>query len=149
MRQSKSKTVAAFRVRRSTLSLAVSAAVSVMVVAPAQADAPISGTVPGGHNWSSGDLTIESSGHLSGGSSGVYTDGSSLGTLSNSGYIRGSFAGIYVDKSFTALVNASGASINGGDYGVFIERGSTIGSIVNDGTIQAATNGFQGIGNQV
>lgn len=148
MRRSKSEAVAAFSVRRSTLSLAVSAAVSVMVVAPAQADAPISGTVTGVHNWNSGDLTIESSGHLSGGSEGVYTNASSLGTLSNSGYIRGSFAGIYVDKSFTALVNASGASINGGDYGVFIDRGSTVGSIVNNGTIQVVWNSYNGISNQ-
>lgn len=138
--------------RLSTLSLAVSAALSLMAASPAQADAPITGVVvipwPSAYNWNSGDLTIESSGRLSGGSSGVYTDGSSLGTLSNSGYIGGTFAGIYNDKTLTAINNASGATISGGSYGIFTERGSTVGSLVNNGTIQAASNGFGGINNE-
>jgi len=137
--------------RLSTLSLAVSAALSLMAASPAQADAPITGVVlvpgSGAYNWSNGDLTVESSGRLSGGSSGVYTDGSTLGTLSNSGYIGGTFAGIYNDKTLTAINNASGASINGGDHGLFNDTGSRVGSIVNNGTIQAAPNGFNGISN--
>lgn len=130
------------------MSLALTAAWALMAATAAHADAPISGTVSGGYNWNSADLTVESSGRLSGGSSGVYTSGSSLGTLSNSGYISGTFAAIYNDKTLGAINNASGASINGGDYGLFNDAGSRIGSIVNHGTIQAATNGFNGISNQ-
>jgi outer membrane autotransporter protein len=156
MRVVKSKTatagssvpVTAVGARLSTLSLALTAAWALMAADPAHADAPISGSVSGDYNWNSGDLTVESSGHLSGGSSGVYTAGSSLGTLSNNGYISGAFAAIENDQTLTAINNASGASLRGGDYGLYNGSGSRVGSIVNLGTIQAAANGFNGISNQ-
>lgn len=148
MRLVKSETVTTVSSRRSALSLALSAAWALMAATSAHADAPISGAVSGDYNWNNGDLTVEGSGHLSGGSSGVYTDGSTLGTLSNSGYISGAFAAIENDKTLSAINNASGASIRGGDYGLYNGSGSRIGSIVNLGAIQAATNGFNGISNQ-
>ncbi|MNR90976.1 Outer membrane protein B precursor [compost metagenome] len=134
--------------RLSTLSLAVTAALAVMAASPAQADAPIVGASPGGHTWLTGDLTVGSGANLSGGFTGVYTGSSSLGTLSNSGFLQGAYAGIYNDgNAITAISNASGASVNGGDYGIASDSGSVIATLVNSGTIQAAANGFGGVMN--
>ena len=132
------------------LSLAVTAALSVMATQPAQADAPITGSISGSYTWSGGDLAINPGVAISGGSTGVIAGGSSLGTLSNSGQLSGSWLGIYVDgNTIEEINNASSASINGSTYGIGIYSSSSlVRTLTNSGTIGTIVNGFNGIYNE-
>jgi outer membrane autotransporter protein len=139
----------AARFRLSTLSLAVAAALSVMAMHSAQADAPISGSVSGPYTWASGDLLINPGVAVSGGSDGVVADSASLGILRNSGQLSGSFSGIYIDgNTIDRIENASSGSINGRDYGIAIfSSSSLVKTLVNSGTI-SSPNGTAAISNE-
>lgn len=141
--------VPAARLRLSTLSLAVVAALSIMTMHTAQADAPISGSVSGPYTWASGDLLINPGAAVSGGDDGVFSGGASLGILSNSGQLSGSFSGIYIDgNTIDRIENASSGSINGRDYGIAIfSSSSVVKALVNSGTI-SSPSGTAAISNE-
>ncbi len=91
--------------------------------------------------------SIENNGTIVGVSNGLnLVNGSTVGSLENSGTITGSINyGIlmYVSDITNDLTNNTGGTISGSNFGISVESGSSIGSLVNSGTI-TATN-FYGI----
>jgi outer membrane autotransporter protein len=132
------------------LSLAVTAALSMMATQTAQADAPITGSISGTYTWSGSDLAINPGVAISGGSTGVIAGGSSLGTLSNSGQLSGNWLGIYVDgNTIEEINNTSSGSISGSTHGIGIYSSSSlVKTLTNSGTIGTIGNGFNGIYNE-
>ncbi|PKU24689.1 autotransporter outer membrane beta-barrel domain-containing protein [Telmatospirillum siberiense] len=93
---------------------------------------PISGST-GGCTWNSGDLSITSTGTISGEGTGVKIDGS-IGQLTNSGTISGSHVGIAITVTSTIISTA-----------MFTSWG-TIGTLSNSGTITGGTYAIYNIG---
>lgn len=145
----------------SLLNLALASALAAMAALPAvAATIDSSNSQTSTYAWSSGDLTITSTGSISAaGSTKAVGASGSLGTLSNSGTIGGAngtiggpdlaFAGIrLLGATIASLLNNNGGVISG--RGSAIYNGSTITSLVNEsgGTIGGGSGGisnFSGI----
>ena len=130
------------RPKQKALTLALTAALAVMSHA---AMAQVSGPTTGPNIWTSGDLSVTSSGTISGGLTGVAASGS-LGTLSNSGTIGGSIAGINNNGTISTLNNGGVVSASASTHAAGIVNSGSIGALTNSGTISnistssAATN---------
>src|SRR5450830_1440683 len=124
------------------LALALSGALAAMTVTHAQT---ISSALTTQQSWTSGDLTISSSGSVSvSAGSAIAASGSSLGALTNSGLISGSTYAIDYTGSGTnsSLTNNSGGTISGDTVGIYNVSGSTIGTLSNSGIISSNNKGI-------
>jgi hypothetical protein len=95
---------------------------------------PLDVTTPGS------DVTVTSTGSISGGSTGVSNQ--AIGTtLTNSGTISGNGYGIYNDATMATLTNSVGGIISG-SYGISNGSGATISALNNSGLLSGGSNGI-------
>ncbi|MEW6329981.1 MAG: autotransporter domain-containing protein [Pseudomonadota bacterium] len=94
--------------------------------------------------------SISNSGTITASSAGIrLSSGSTVGSITNSGTIFGAYYGLHLSRSSSvtgAITNeATGTISNSGGSGavILLSSGSSVGSIVNDGTISGGRAGIQ------
>ena len=97
-----------------------------------------------GNTTITGSITNSAVGSIKGDSNGINLNNSGTvsGAIANSGVISGGQKGVYLRGGSTvgSLTNNAGGTISGGSSGILLSSGSTIGSLSNAGTISGGSN---------
>ena len=148
--------------RRTAMSLAVAAVMTVALPKAAEAQATISGPQAGFFFWQSGDVTVDSSATnvsvLAFNTTGTLTNNGAaammlnanipflgspgvISAIINNNVFAGSSYGIQNQSTIGTLTNNIGGTISGGSFDGVLNNAGTIGTLSNSGTISGAHYG--------